>query len=84
MTDRPRFSRVTGDPEQAHLRHHGGGLVDVVLRLIDYWLAFKKAPERDVFGESRRWSGAPRGGHSEATSIAYRCAPMLRKRHNDG
>jgi len=33
--DHPGFESVKGAPEQAHRQYHGGGLVDVIFRLID-------------------------------------------------
>jgi len=38
MTDHPRFERVIGEPDKAHLNYNGGRMVDCVLRLIDWWL----------------------------------------------
>ena len=35
MTDHPRFTRVRGSPDEIHRDHHGGRLVDFVLRLAD-------------------------------------------------
>ena len=51
MTDHPRFEPVRGEPDKAHLNYNGGGLVDCVLRLIDWWLALRKSRPTGVFAE---------------------------------
>ncbi len=35
MTDHPRFIPVGGNPDEAHLKYHGGALVEWVLRIVD-------------------------------------------------
>jgi hypothetical protein len=42
MTDHPRFEPVGRAPDEAHLNYNGGGLVDWVLRLVDWWRATRK------------------------------------------
>ena len=37
MTDHPRYEPVKGPPDTAHRHYGGGGLVDLVLRLVDRW-----------------------------------------------
>jgi hypothetical protein len=36
--DHPRFEPVKGGPDDAHRHYHGGRLVNLVLRLADWWL----------------------------------------------
>jgi hypothetical protein len=37
MTDHPRFQRCEDPPAIAHRAYHGGPLVDLVFRLVDWW-----------------------------------------------
>jgi hypothetical protein len=37
MTDHPRFQLCNGPPAVAHRAYHGGPLVDLVFRLVDWW-----------------------------------------------
>jgi hypothetical protein len=44
MTDGPRFSTAPPNPDDAHLRYFGGGLVSFVFALVDMWRSRKFPP----------------------------------------
>ena len=48
MTDGPRFSTAPPNPDDAHLRYFGGGLVSFVFALVDTWRSrtFPRCPAR--------------------------------------
>lgn len=53
--DHPRFEPVKGTPAQAHQHYYGGGLVDVIFRLIDRrgsQHSVAPGPHAQVFGKS--------------------------------
>jgi hypothetical protein len=55
MTDGPRFSTAPPNPDDAHLRYFGGGLVSFVFALVDTWRSPGHSP-----GAPRAPSPSPR------------------------
>lgn len=54
MTDRPRFTQVKGNPEEAHNNYHGAPLVNFFLWLLDGWA--KRRTSTDLLqGENSRF-----------------------------
>ena len=51
MTDYPRFQWIDGDPSDSHRYYHGAPVVNLVLRVADWWLnlSSKHRRERLVF-----------------------------------
>ena len=42
MTDHPRFSKVSAEPDIAYRAYHGAALVSLVFRLVDAWRAYRR------------------------------------------
>jgi hypothetical protein len=42
MTDHPGFQLTDGEPDQRHRHYHGGRVVDLVVRLADWWLSLRR------------------------------------------
>ena len=43
MTDYPRFQWIDGDPSDSHRHYHGAPVVNLVLRIADWWLNLSPA-----------------------------------------
>jgi hypothetical protein len=81
MTDYPRFQANRDHPDRAHLRYHGGRLVDLVLRLADHLRQRKlsasiEAPSVMTF--VRRHAGRPIADqsllpHEQALAASIHC-----------
>jgi hypothetical protein len=77
MTDHPRYEPVKGPPDTAHRHYGGGGLVDLVLRLVDRWrgsagaAVVRAAPALDpVSGQIEIHERPPRQGPVAGPSAA--------------
>ena len=59
MTDYPRFQWIDGDPSDSHHHYHGAPVVNLVLRIADWWLDLsrKHKREKEALSNSTRSSG---------------------------
>ena len=47
MTDYPRFQWIDGDPSGSHRHYHGAPVVNLVLRIADWWLDLSRKHKRE-------------------------------------
>ena len=48
MTDYPRFQWIDGDPSDSHRYYHGAPVVNLVLRVADWWLNLSSKHRRET------------------------------------